>query len=115
MGARDVRCAACGYEFPIRLEKGRFEGWEYSDLADTVLMVAAGILGLGIAGAALYWLLLLIHGMLHGFGLIRPLRSDYWWPFAVYLPLSLISQLSLVIVLLRSRHVKPENERSDGP
>jgi hypothetical protein len=113
MGARDVRCEACGYEFPPELDKGRFAGLEYSGFADGILMLAAVILGVGSAVALIYWFWLLVLGIFTGFGLWNSLHNGFWMTFGVYLPLSLISQVSSVIVLLRARHVKPDLNKFD--
>ena len=56
MGQTDVRCSACGYDFPENPKMNvRESGFAHSALAEVVLVIAAFLTGIACALLVLVW------------------------------------------------------------
>ena len=91
MGATEVVCPACGYDFPEDSAPRR-EGFAYSTFADVALIVSMVAMGLGCAAALFFAVVSLLMGYLR----------DSSVGFIVF-----FGQLGMLIVFMRVSDLKP--------
>ena len=91
MGAMDVACPACGYDFPEDPVPRR-EGFAYSSFADVALIISMVAAGLGCAAALFFAVVSLLMGSFR----------DSFVGFIAF-----FGQLGMLIVFMRVSDLKP--------
>jgi hypothetical protein len=93
MGAMDVRCPACGYDFPDEPRDESRTGLAYSWLADIALIVGGVAAGFGCLGAVL--------------SAVAALMNQRYVEAFVYAPIVFFVCLANLVVFLRVQSIKP--------
>jgi hypothetical protein len=88
MGETDATCPKCGYDFPEQTEiYVERKGWEFSETANFVLIIAAAVMLFSCLGSLLFTIAMLL--------------KCEWWHALLSGPASFFVSLAMMIVFLR--------------